>query len=140
MGVKVEIKDRAKRIGKNIDNGMRDAFTDVILDVKRVSSESAPHRTGFLENNRYSIEEKSSGFVGYVGFEARSKRNFDYATWTHDADYNLGEKSRRKRGGASSFGNGIVPVGKGYLQNTVDRNSRGYLDFLDEAYKASLDR
>ena len=138
MGVKLKITDNTAKLDKAITQGLTDAFTDIVLDIKRVSSESAPHKTGYLENNRFSITETSKGIEGYVGFEARSKRGFDYATWTHDKDYTLGEKSKAKRGGRSKYGAGAVPVGKGYLKNTIDNNRAGYTEHLGGRFKYAI--
>lgn len=140
MGIKVELKDNTGKKIKNLSKGMEDAFTDVVLDVKRVSSESAPHKTGFLEKNRYSIVSTRDGLEGYVGFEARSKKGFDYATWTHDATYNLGAGSRAKRGGKSKYGGGVVPVGRQYLATTVRSNAHGYYDHFRKAYKDAIEK
>lgn len=140
MGVKVELKDNTGKKIKNLSKGMTDAFTDVVLDAKRVSSESAPHKTGHLEKNRYSIVQTRGGLEGYVGFEARSKKGFDYADWTHEANYNLGEQSKRKRGGRSKYGNGVIPVGRQYLANTIRVNAHGYYDHFRKAYKDSIEK
>lgn len=138
MGIKVELRDKSKQKFNHINKGMRDAFVDVVLDVKRVSSESAPHKTGYLENNRYHVNMSTRGLEGYVGFEARSKRGFDYADWTHEKKYNLGEKSKAKRGGRSKYGGGVIPVGTGYLRNTVERNREGYLNHLGTSYSEAI--
>lgn len=116
---------------------MQEALKDVILDVKRVSSESAPHKSGYLEKNRYTVSQGRGQLEGTVSFRARNKK-FDYARWTHDERYNLGEKSLRKSGGSSKYGSGTIPVGTGYLSNTIKNNEKGYLNYFDEVYKKTL--
>lgn len=140
FNVDVDFVDRSKLLNKRVRRGMQDAMTDVVLDLKRVASMSAPHKTGFLEKNaQHEIFVGSQGIEGSVGFSA-VERGFNYAKWTHDEDYELGEKSKRKSGGQSKFGSGRVPVGKGYLENALEMNREGYLRHLQDAYTNSLGR
>lgn len=137
--VDVDFVDRTRLLNKRVKSGMRNAMTDVVLDMKRVASMSAPHNTGFLEKNaQHEIFVGSQGIEGSVSFSA-VERGFNYAQWTHDENYELGEKSKRKQGGKSKFGSGRVPVGKGYLENTLNRNKQGYLDHLQQAYNNALE-
>jgi hypothetical protein len=130
--------DKSKLINKKVKKAMRDAMTDITLDMKRVASLSAPHDTGFLEKNaEHEVYVGSQYIEGTVGFSAMRK-GFNYAEWTHNEDYELGEKSKRKKGGKSKFGSGRVPVGKGYLENALKQNEAGYLQHLQDAYRDAL--
>lgn len=136
MGVKVKVTDHTRKINKQFKKEAKHAFEDVVLDIKRVSSESAPHLTGHLENNRVSFYD--AGYSADIKFKAISKsggKAFDYAKWTHGADYKLGDKSARKPGGKSKFGSS-VPVGPGYLSNTVANGEKGYYKHLGSAFKS----
>lgn len=138
MSSGVKIVDNTKKVDKRINKAMRNAFTDVVLDVKRVSSASAPHDSGFLEKNKHTIKNRKGTLVGEVSFEAKND-GFDYAEWTHNADYDLGEKSKRKGGGKSKYGSGSIPVGKNYLGNTVEMSEKGYMEYLTEAFIGSVE-
>lgn len=135
----VNLTDNTQRISRRMNTILEDAMTDVVLDLKRVASGSAPHRTGFLERNaQHDISVSNGKLVGSVGFSA-VEHGFNYAQWTHDKKYDLGEKSARKRGGLSGIGHGgIVPVGTGYLENALNMNKRGYLQYLQEKYEEAL--
>lgn len=138
MGVSVRFKDDTKLYENNITTGVENAFRSVVLDVKRVSSQSAPHKTGFLENNRHVFANRGGSLEAYVGFSARSKQGFDYATWTHEKKYNLGAGSKAKLGGKSKYGGGVVPVGTGYLRKTIEQNSAGYLEHIEKQLKKAM--
>lgn len=107
---------------------------DILLDAKRTASESAPHKSGNLEKGfDYSLEMKGDKIVGVVEVIALNKKGKDYAAHMHDANYKLGEGSRRKPGGKSAYGGGRVKVGKGYLSNTIEGASEGYTKALEDA-------
>ncbi|OEC78239.1 hypothetical protein ACRV5I_20200 [Bacillus halotolerans] len=136
--VKADFVDKSKLISSRVKKTMRGAMLDVILDAKRVASKSAPHDSGFLEKTAQHEIHVASGYIeGSVGFSAVHK-GFNYAEWTHDASYKLGAKSKKKKGGKSKFGGGAVPVGKGYLENTLSMNRSGYMDYLEEKYRQAL--
>lgn len=133
MGTGVNIIDNTKKIGDSINKSMTDAFVDIVLDVKRVSSQSAPHDSGKLEKNKHTIKTGGGKLEGEVWFEAENE-GFDYAKWTHNGDYELGEQSKRKTPGKSKYGNGSVPVGPGYLSNTIEQSRKGYMEHLEEVF------
>lgn len=136
--VDVEFVDRTQLLNRNVKRAMSKAMTDVTLDLKRVASMSAPHKTGFLSQNAtHEVFEGSQGIEGSVGFSA-VEDGFNYAQWTHDAEYKLGEKSAKKKGGKSKYGQGRVPVGKGYLENALENNRSGYIRHLLETYLDAL--
>lgn len=137
-GIHVELSDNTKRFSKQVASSMSEAITDVTLDMKRVSSAAAPHDSGYLEGKADSnIKVGGSHVQGSVSYTAINK-GFNYAEWTHNADYNLGTKSKRKSGGKSKYGSGVVPVGKGYLANTLINNKEGYIEHVRNAYIDAL--
>lgn len=137
MGITVNVTNNTDKMSKTIDRNIKDGFTDIVLDLQRTSSAAAPHKEGFLEKNKYRIKTSTSGLTGEVYFVAKRKK-FDYAVWTHNANYNLGEKSKRKQGGKSKFASGVVPVGKGYLTNAVTSSEDGYIKHITEAYRKAV--
>lgn len=136
--VSVDFIDNSKLLNKKVRKAMTDAMTDVVLDLKRVASMSAPHDTGYLEKNaQHEVYIGNKYLEGTVGFSAVEK-GFNYAQWTHDKKYELGAKSAKKKGGKSKFGQGIVPVGQGYLENALNNNRQGYLDYIGEKYGEAI--
>lgn len=136
--MKVKSVDMSAKIRKAVINNMTDAIVDVTLDLKRVASKSAPHDTGFLEKNaKHEIYASDTTAEGSVSFSA-IEDGFNYAEWTHNADYELGDKSAKKQGGKSRFGSGIVPVGKGYLENALQTNKQGYMKHIEDKYREAL--
>lgn len=134
----VDFIDETKMLNKAINKAMKDAMTDITLDIKRVASESAPHKSGFLEKNaEHDVFLGENYFEGTVSFSA-VERGFNYAQWTHDKKYKLGKKSAKKKGGRSRFGTQAVPVGTGYLTNAIEFNEKGYLDYIAEKYKGAI--
>lgn len=131
--------DNSKVLQGKVKRAMQEAILDVTLDLKRVASQSAPHDTGYLERNaKHEIYTASNYVEGSVGFSAVHS-GFDYAKWTHDEHYNLGEKSQRKRGGKSRYGGATVPVGTGYLENALNFNKQGYMNHIKDKYREALD-
>jgi hypothetical protein len=138
FNVKVDFTDKSKLLNGKIKKAMKDAVLDVTLDLKRVASMSAPHDTGYLEKNaQHEVFVASQYVEGTVGFSA-VEHGFDYAQWTHDEEYELGEKSAKKRGGKSKFGSGTVPVGTGYLKNALEMNKQGYIDHIKQKYREAI--
>lgn len=130
--------NKTKLLNSKIKRNLTDAIVDVTLDLKRVASASAPHDTGYLEKNaQHEIYTSGAYIEGTVGFSA-IENGFNYAEWTHDKDYELGEKSAKKKGGKSRFGSGVVPVGKGYLKNALENNRNGYMSHIEDKYKEAL--
>lgn len=140
MGANVRITNNIGRLTKSIKGGMTEAFEDVVLDVERVSSNSAPHKTGFLEKNNVRQLSKGLNLEAEVVFKAFSdgKKPFNYAEKMHDGQYNLGPGSKRKPGGTLAFGGGTVPVGPGFLENAVVKGGPGYMEHLQKGLNSSL--
>lgn len=135
----VNLNNNAHTISQDLDRKMKEALTDVTLDVRRVASQSAPHDSGFLEGNaQYHVDTAGGVLKGTVGFSAENK-GFDYAKAMNDKHYKLGEKSARKTGGRSAIGGGAtVPVGTGFLSNAIDFNRPGYMQYLQNKFREGL--
>lgn len=137
MTLTVRVKNDTDKMSRAIAKTLEDAVVDVTQDVKRVSSAAAPHASGKLEKNRYRLIRDGGRLTGEVSFVAVND-GFDYASWTHTASYNLGAGSKKKQGGKSVFGNGTVPVGRGYLANTLRNNHSGYMKHFEESFSKAI--
>jgi len=139
MAVNVKFTNRTKQAARALEKESQKAFIDVVNDIKRVSSDAAPFKTGVLERNRLDTTIGKDSMKGTISFEAFN-RGFNYAIWTHNENYNLGEGSLKKRGGSSKFGSGTVPVGTGYLENTVEYFRDDYINHLETTIKETVSR
>lgn len=139
--MQVKFKDKTGFISKNIKQGLTDSVLDLTLDLKRTAAAAAPHKSGFLDTSgvSHSVKNSRGGMTGTVSFRAMDGR-FDYSEWTHNADYTLGDKSKLKPGGKSIYGTQNVPVGKGYLSNSLEYNSEGYLNKLSEDFRSAIEK
>lgn len=139
MAIKINIKDYTGKVAEELPKAGKEALVDVVSDIKRVSSDSAPFKDGDLQKNRYRTQIGKNSMSGTVAFEAFNK-GFDYARWTHNMTYNLGEGSRKKSGGTSKFGSGTIKVGTGYLKNTVETFEKGYKKHIEDAIKGTASK
>ncbi len=138
MAVSVKVTSRVGRINRALTKGVTDAFEDVVLDIERVSSESAPHDTGFLEKNKVRQFSHGSNLEAEIVFNAITDRGFNYAEFMHDGKYKLGPGSKRKPGGTLAYGGGRIPVGPGYLNKTVENGGPGYIEHLKKGFTDAL--
>lgn len=120
------------------DNIVR-AVEDVRQDIETVGKANAPRKTGKLENSIRSTRRIFKGKSINIGVSAQATNGgFDYAQWTHDSDYNLGQISRMKSGGRSRFGKSFR-VGKDYLQGILDSLDDKYLDHIEKAVNKAIE-
>lgn len=117
---------------------VREELNDIADDLIRISSNIAPILTGTLRrSNSPKIRATSSGFsvtVSYSAIEERGGRVFNYALWTHEMSYNLGEKS------AAATGTDGYSVGNKYLERPLLGESDKYLGWIGKAVKRSVER
>lgn len=140
-GFKVSIKGH-KAWEKSPDvvyEAVKNCMDDIRDDVIKVSSSLAPHKTGALDSSararRYYRNLNNCWFsVTFYG----DNKGFDYATWTHDETYNLGEGSRRKRPVQGRFAKGALRVGKGYLSQVEQASEKSWKEFIDTNVKKKL--
>jgi len=124
-------------------DAVKEAMDDIKDDVVEVSSSLAPHKTGKLEKSHYT--RRSYKNLANCTFSLRYRadnKGFDYASWTHDADYKLGEGSQQKRPAHSRFAKGSLRVGSGYVSQVIDASQEQWDEFvaytIDRKLKASL--
>lgn len=116
-----------------------DGMKTSMKDLTRVASEAAPLDEGDLEMSGFhDVDVHGSEIKGWVGFEAFNK-DFNYAIWTHEENYNLGEKSKGKSGGAGLSG-GHYEVGKGYLIRPFEGEAKTYRGIIESDVKQGLSK
>jgi hypothetical protein len=105
---------------------------DSMDDLKRIAVDIAPIDSADL---RRSGEAKVVAtpvlIVGDVTFEAIND-GFDYATWIHEADYNLGPLSQQAPGTDG------YSVGNKYLERPLRGESDKYLRWIAEEIKDAV--
>jgi hypothetical protein len=106
---------------------------DSIDDLKRIAVDIAPIDSGDLRRSgNAKVRENAGNIVGEVSFSAvdnSSGRRFNYAVWTHEADYNLGPLSRQAPGTDG------YEVGNKYLERPLKGESQKYLRWIAEEIK-----
>lgn len=135
MVSKVTSSNNLDKLAKELTKGIGEAMTDIVLDIERVSSQAAPHKTGALEKS-YKHTMKRSGDK----LEAEVYYTADYAERMHDGTYKLGKGSLAKKGVKSKFGDKQINVGPGYLSRTVEENEDGYIEHLNETIQDIIDK
>lgn len=134
---------------KKIHNAVRNqsiaTMRDSMSDLERVASETAPYDEGDLEMGGFhDVDVEGDKYVGWVGFEAWNDKpnrsyDFNYAIWTHEETYNLGEGSRRKRGGSGMSGKSYS-VGNKYLTRPFEGEAPYYRETIEDNVKKALRR
>ncbi|MCY8048450.1 hypothetical protein MOD91_18165 [Bacillus haynesii] len=145
MSVRVDfktIKDNRKIISKNVSAGAKTAMTDVVDNLVKASSGSAPHDKGILEDAwskevGYDSTYRLFGKVSYSVTENGSGGGYNYAVKMHEGNYNLGEGSRRKSGGKGMSGR-TYPVGKHFLSGVLEGERQAYTRHMEQGIKKTL--
>jgi len=113
-----------------------DALGDSADDLARIASEIAPIKgSGLRKSVTKAIKLGSNGVTGEVSFSVTEKsggKSFNYALWTHEQDYNLGEQS-----GASPGTDGYQ-VGNKYLERPLKGESQRFIDDWAKAIARGL--
>lgn len=140
-GLKIEATglDAWKNAGQVVFDAVKDAMDDIRDDVVNTSESLAPRKTGKLEKSHYARRYYKNLDKCYftISYKANNK-GFDYATWTHDARYNLGAGSRAKRPARSRFAKGSLRVGRGYLSQVVDSSEEAWANYIGTNIKRKL--
>lgn len=101
------------------------AVQDSVDDLKRISSEIAPiSMSGLRKSVKGTVELDPKGIMGVVSFsvtETSAKGRFNYALWTHEQDYELGEQSQ------AAPGTDGYHVGNKYLERPLKGESDKYV-------------
>lgn len=134
MGVKINLKFVREALDVPRDELIASVNADLDFignDLLQTSRSVTPEDTGRLVNSgtlaRFrGTSKKTSVKVAY--FARNPKDGFEYSTFIHNGNYNLGDKSRRKIPVRSQFQKNARPVGKGFLIDLA-------LDCQDNWYK-----
>lgn len=110
---------------------------DSMDDLKLIASNIAPIETGVLRaSGSYRVKAQVGGIVGELTFSATNtdgKGRFNYAYWTHEKDYDLGQQS------ASAPGMRGYHVGNKYLERPLKGESEKYIRWIGEEVGKVLD-
>lgn len=135
-----DIQNNFPMLSDRIKSALKEAMVDIMMDVNMVAIGSAPHWKGTLERSGIHKDLVDSGStIGFnIGVSQRGKNGFDYGVLRHDSNYNLGEKSRGKSGGASGIAGTRFPVGQGFISKPMEQNEQAYIEYLQRAYEDTL--
>lgn len=116
----------------------KQSLNEIMDDLVRTSSASAPHKTGTLEQS-WSKELKVQGSepYGIVSYSASSRGgngNYNYALKMHEGGYELGERSKAKSGGTGMSGR-HYPVGAGFLGGVLQGEEQAYKNHIEQALR-----
>ncbi len=144
MAIRIRGLSQGKKfIHNTVRNTSINTMQDCMKDLERVASETAPLDEGDLEKGGFrDVDVNGSKIVGWVGFEAwadapNRSYDFNYAIWTHESDYNLGDRSRKKSGGRGLSGKSYS-VGKKYLTRPHEGEAPTYRNILEQEIKNAL--
>lgn len=106
---------------------------DSMDDLKRIAVDIAPIDSGDLRRSgNAKVREQGKDIVGEVTFNATDNsggKRFNYAIWTHEADYNLGPLSRQAPGTDG------YAVGNKYLERPLHGEANKYLRWIADEIK-----
>jgi hypothetical protein len=126
---------------KAVYEAVKSSMDDIRDDVKAVSQSLTPEDTGKLAGSAFTRRTYKSLDSCSFSISYRATNNgFDYAKWTHDADYKLGEGSMRKRPIQGKFARGTLKVGPGYLSQVEEASSDAWTDYIAKNIDSSLKR
>lgn len=132
-----------KAIHNTVRSTAISTMEDCMKDLERVASETTPYDEGDLEMGGFNdVDLAGAKIIGWVGFEAWNDHpnrsyDFNYAIWTHEENYNLGDRSRKKTGGRGLSGKSY-PVGNKYLTRPHEGEAKTYRDKIEENIKDAL--
>jgi hypothetical protein len=138
MSVKIRgLKQGQKYIHNTVRKASIGAMKESMKDLHRVASETTPYDEGDLEMGGFhGVDIAGAEITGWVGFEAFNK-GFNYAIWTHEETYNLGEGSQKKSGGHGMSG-ASYPVGNKYLSRPHEGEAPTYRNLIEQDIKDAL--
>lgn len=125
---------RAKEAAKR---GLEDCVDELV----RISSEITPVDKGILQKSHTKeVTDTRDGLEGKVEYavkEARGSGHFNYALWIHEAQYNLGELSRR-RPGTSGWSGKRYTVGNKYLERPAKGEEEAFIKHIAEEIRREI--
>ncbi|MEC1426625.1 hypothetical protein P9D51_10965 [Bacillus sonorensis] len=109
-----------------------EAMEDNTDDLARIAQNIAPINKGILRRGmKKKFTLTRNRMIGEVSFRA-VENGFNYAIWTHEADYNLGPASAQA-GGTDGY-----TVGNKYLERPLKGESDRYLRNVENAVRRVL--
>lgn len=123
---------------KRVLDAAKVSMQDSLDDLKRISSEIAPIDESILRKSvNTELMFEDGGIAGEVSFSAieksKSGRRFNYALWTHEMEYELGERSR------ASPGTDGYAVGNKYLERPLKGETNKYVEWWAKAIRREMD-
>ena len=129
--------DYLNRVESAYDDASDRALERSIDDLLRISSQIAPLSLSTLRKTGKSKYKWAKGGIGEVWFSATENTSgygrFNYALWTHEMDYNLGEKS------AAAPGTDGYHVGNKYIERPLKGQSDKYVNWWAQEVRGALD-
>lgn len=137
-----DVLQSLERSNRNIGRIVKQAVNNCVDDLIRTSSEAAPHDHGVLEKSwAKDIKVSSLQVEAEVTYSVKESdengNHFNYALWTHEADYNLGPGSQSKPGGTGMSGN-HYPVGNKYIARPLEGEKEAYKEHIVEALRNEM--
>ncbi len=119
-------------------NAQREGMIDTTDDLARISSEIAPIKGSDLRKSvDKTVTVKPEGVIGDVTFNvteaSKSGSRFNYALWTHEMDYQLGEQSQ------AAPGTDGYHVGNKYLERPLKGEAEKYVNWWAKQVLEVLD-
>jgi hypothetical protein len=106
----------------------RHGVQDSVDDLKRIAADIAPIDSGDLRRSGHAkVTQSQNEIVGEVGFRAvdnSSGRQYNYAIWIHEGEYNLGPQS------VAAPGTGGYEVGNKYLERPLKGEANKYMRWI----------
>lgn len=129
------LRNRFSSYSKEVQRAYVQGLNDVVDDLVRTSSESAPHDKGILEKS-WTKQIKTTGSepvaeISYAVKKQGGKGNYNYALKMHEGGYSLGAGSRAKPGGTGMSGK-RYPVGAGYLGDVLKGEEQAYKKHIEK--------
>ncbi|MFL6560061.1 MAG: hypothetical protein ACJ8MO_28615 [Bacillus sp. (in: firmicutes)] len=116
------------RVRSAVKLGVQDSMDDL----KRIAVDIAPIDSADLRRSgQANVTQVAGHTVGEVTFRAIDN-GFDYATWIHEGEYNLGPLS------AQAPGTDGYSVGNKYLERPLRGESDKYLRWIAEEIKDAV--
>ncbi|WP_242278582.1 HK97 gp10 family phage protein [Bacillus cereus group sp. BfR-BA-01313] len=135
--VRINFHNTVNQITAAVKEASEEAMEKAMTDLVRVSSETTPFDEGDLEDS-WGKEVNVSGdeIIGTVDYRVFNQ-GFNYAIWTHEMNYNLGEGSKNKAGGDGMSG-AHYPVGNKYLTRPHEGEAPTYRKMFEKEIKNTL--
>lgn len=119
---------------------LKDAVTDVTLDLLATARGVAPHYEGDLEKGiNEEIIASPTEITGLIGVRAIGGNGFDYGILRHDHPFKLGEGSLNKGSGGSPMFGDTFSVGYGFISRPAEALQDEYLKYIQEEFNKALE-